>query len=160
MRLMRIALILLAVILIFFGWTAYKEKGQKERINEIINKQQYVNEIEVKDLNKGKIIWTTKSEANQFKEQYPLSHIENLKKEERNQFAEKPDYTIIYKTKGKELYKVEILHLLDNNKVSKEMNSFIFHANDEEYIIYWEEQQKVFEQSSNTQKLLERIQKK
>ncbi|MGG0655656.1 hypothetical protein [Rummeliibacillus pycnus] len=154
MRKNRIGLILIAVVLIVLGWTAYKEKEHKQQINVIINEQQAVNQIEVKN-NIDKIVFSTKKEADKYKEQYPLSHIEKLEKVDRKLFADNPDYTITYKKGDTELYSVEILRLTSKNQsVSKQIQPFLFDVKGKTYIIYWPEQNKVFEQSENTQKLL------
>ena len=60
---MRIGLILMAIVLIVFGWGAYKEKEQKQQINTIINKQDEVNQIEVKDQRIDKVIFSTKNNS-------------------------------------------------------------------------------------------------
>lgn len=155
MKKTRIGLILIAIVLIVFGWTAYQEKQHRKQINTIINEQPDVNGIEVKVNKTDKAISLGKKEAVIYKEQYPLSHIDKLEKEDRKLFAKKPDYIITYKKNGKELYSVEILRLLDKNQaVSKKLRSFLFPVKSGSYIIYWPEQNKVFEQSENTKELL------
>jgi len=155
---MRIGLILIAVVLIVLGWGAHKQKEQKQQINVIINEQQDVNKIEVKDNKIDKVIFSTKDEAKQYKEKYPLSHIEKLEKEDRKLFADNPDYTITYKVDDKELYSVEILRLKNNKKaISEELQPFLFNVKSNKYIIYWPEQNKILEQSENTQKLLSHL---
>ncbi|MFJ8263262.1 hypothetical protein ACIQ4I_15105 [Rummeliibacillus sp. NPDC094406] len=157
MKKMRISLILIAVVLIVFGWGAHKQKEQKQQINSIINEQQGVNQIEVKD-SADKVVWSTKKEADQYKEQYPLSHVDKLEKGDRKVFAEDPDYKITYKRDNKALYSVEILRLTgENTSVSKEIQPFLFDVKGNTYVIYWPEQNKVLEQSENTQKLLNRV---
>ena len=158
MKKMRIGLILIAVVLIVLGWGAHKQKEQKQQINVIINEQQDVNKIEVKDNKIDKVIFSTKDEAKQYKEKYPLSHIEKLEKEDRKLFADNPDYTITYKVDDKELYSVEILRLKNNKKaISEELQPFLFNVKSNKYIIYWPEQNKILEQSENTQKLLSHL---
>jgi hypothetical protein len=155
MKKMRIGLILIAIVLIVFGWGAYKEKEQKQQINTIINKQETVNQIEVKDQRTDKVIFSTKKEASQYKEKYPLSHIDKLDKADWKQF--KADYIITYKINGKILYSVEILRLNKDASISTHLKPFLFETKGKTYMIYWTEQNKILEQSENTQKLLENL---
>lgn len=155
MKRFRIGFILIAIVLIVLGWQAYKEKEHKQQINTIINEQKNVNQIEVTDHRTNKVIWKTTSEADAYKEQYPLSHIESLEKSNRKIFNHQADYTITYKTNNKKLYSVEILRLNHKAKtIPHIVKPFLFDVKGDTYIIYWPEQNKVLEQSQNTQKLL------
>lgn len=155
---MRIGLIVIAVVLIVFGWGAHKEKEQKQQINTIIDKQDDVNQIEVKDQRIDKVIFSTKNEAAQYKEKYPLSHIDKLDNADRKLFKNNADYTITYKIEGKVLYSVEILSLKNRDaSISTKLKPFLFEAKGKTYMIYWTEQNKILEQSDNTQKLLENL---
>lgn len=157
MKKMRFGLILIAIILIVFGWSAYTENKHKQQIDQIIDEQQAVNQIVVNDNKIDKVIFSTKKEAEKYKESYPLSHIEKLDKADRKLFAEDAAYTISYKIDGKELYSVEILRLKSKDVViSDELQPFLFDVKGMTYIIYWPEQNKVFEQSENTQKMLDK----
>lgn len=158
MKKMRIGLIVIAVVLIVFGWGAYKEKEQKQQINTIIDKQEEVNQIEVKDQRIDKVIFSTKSEATLYKEKYPLSHVDKLDRADRKLFKNKADYTITYKIDGKVLYSVEILSLKNRDAtISTKLKPFLFEVQGKTYIIYWDEQNKILEQSDNTHKLLENL---
>lgn len=158
MKKMRIGLILIAVILIVLGWSAHKQKEEKQQINKIINEQQDVNQIEVKNNKLDKVIFSTEHEEEQYKEYYPLSHIEKLEKADRKLFENDPDYTIIYKVDGKELYSVEILRLKNNDvAISEELQPFLFQIKGHTYVIYWPDQNKILQQSKNTQKLLRHL---
>lgn len=158
MKRFRIGFILIAIVLIVLGWQAYKEKEHKQQINTIINEQQNVNQIEVTDNRTNKVIWKTNSEADAYKEQYPLSHIESLEKSDRKIFNQQADYTITYKTNNKKLYSVEILRLNHKAKtIPSILKPFLFDVKANTYIIYWPEQNKVLEQSLNTKKLLHKV---
>ncbi|MGX9132983.1 hypothetical protein ACWV26_01120 [Rummeliibacillus sp. JY-2-4R] len=158
MKKTRIGLILIAIVLIVLGWTAYQEKQDRKQINSIINEQPGVNGIDIKINKTDKTISLGKKDAVLYKEQYPLSHIEKLEKAEESLFAKKPDYIITYKKNGEELYSVEILRLLDKNKaVPKKLKPFLFTVKSASYIIYWPEQNKIFEQSENTKELLKSL---
>lgn len=157
MKKVRIGLILIAIVLIVFGWGAYKEKEQKQQINTIINKQDAVNQIEVKDQRTDKVIFSTKKEADQYKEKYPLSHIDKLDKADRKLFKDKADYIITYKINDKVLYSVEILRLNKDASISTHLKPFLFETKGKTYMIYWTERNKILEQSENTQKLLESL---
>lgn len=155
MKKMRIGLILMAIVLIVFGWGAYKEKEQKQQINTIINNQDEVNQIEVKDQRIDKVIFSTKNDSAQYKEKYPLSHIDKLDKADRKLFKDKADYIITYKINSKVLYSVEILCLKNkDDSISTKLKPFLFESKGKTYMIYWTEQNKILEQSENTQKLL------
>lgn len=155
---MRIGLIFIAIVLIILGWGAHKEKVQKQQINTILNNQQDVNQIVVMNHQTNKEKELNKSEAAQYKEENPLSHIEKLDSGDRKLFADKADYSITYRIDSKKLYSVEILRLKGKDAaISDELRPFLFEVNGKNYMIYWPEQNKVLEQSENTQKLLNNL---
>jgi len=53
---------------------------------------------------------------------------------------------------------VDILKVAISSELSEELQQMVFPIGDDQYMIYWAQEKKVLEQSTNTQRLLEQYQ--
>lgn len=149
-------LVIFAAILLIGAFTMqYREKNEDEAISKVLD---HANEIDAIELLQGKqsLFQATNDEARDFIENYPLSHVRDLSKKERTIFEEKPAYHIVYKIKDKPLYEVDLLKVAISSELDEELQEMVFTIGDGQYLIYWAKEKKALEQSTKTQRLLER----
>ncbi|MEK3730084.1 MULTISPECIES: hypothetical protein [unclassified Lysinibacillus] len=145
-----------AVLLIGAFIMQYREKNEDEAISLILD---HATEIDAIELLQGdqSLLQATGDEAKDFIEKHPLSHVRDLSKKERTIFEEEPAYHIVYKMKEKPLYEVEILKVAIHSELDEELQQMVFTVGDTQYLVYWANEKKALEQSSNTQRLLEQF---
>ncbi|WP_036125528.1 hypothetical protein [Lysinibacillus sphaericus] len=143
-----------AVLLIGAFIMQYREKNEDEAISLILD---HATEIDAIELLQGdqSLLQATGDEAKDFIEKHPLSHVRDLSKKERTIFEEEPAYHIVYKMKEKPLYEVEILKVAIHSELDEELQQMVFTVGDTQYLVYWANEKKALEQSTNTQRLLE-----
>lgn len=148
-------LVIFAAIILVGAFTLQsREKNEEEAISHILD---HAAEIDAIELFKGEqsVIKATGQDATAYIENYPLSHVKKLSKKERAIFEEKPLYHIVYEIKGKPLYEVDILKVAISSELNEELQQMVFNVGDQQYLIYWVNEKKALEQSTNTQRLLE-----
>lgn len=59
--------------------------------------------------------------------------------------------------KEKPLYEVEILEVAIRSELDEELQQMVFTVGDTQYLVYWANEKKALEQSTNTQRLLEQF---
>ncbi len=145
-----------AVLLIGAFIMQYREKNEDEAISLILD---HATEIDAIELLQGdqSLLQATGDEAKDFIEKHPLSHVRDLSKKERTIFEEEPAYHIVYKMKEKPLYEVEILKVAIHSELDEELQQMVFTVGDTQYLVYWANEKKALEQSTNTQRLLEQF---
>ncbi|MEE3806813.1 MULTISPECIES: hypothetical protein [Lysinibacillus] len=145
-----------AVLLIGAFIMQYREKNEDEAISLILD---HATEIDAIELLQGdqSLLQATGDEAKDFIEKHPLSHVRDLSKKERTIFEEEPAYHIVYKMKEKPLYEVEILEVAIRSELDEELQQMVFTVGDTQYLVYWANEKKALEQSTNTQRLLEQF---
>ncbi|WCH48578.1 hypothetical protein [Lysinibacillus sp. OF-1] len=145
-----------AVLLIGAFIMQYREKNEDEAISLILD---HATEIDAIELLQGdqSLLQATGDEAKDFIEKHPLSHVRDLSKKERTIFEEEPAYHIVYKMKEKPLYEVEILKVAIRSELDEELQQMVFTVGDTQYLVYWANEKKALEQSTNTQRLLEQF---
>ncbi len=149
-------IIFAAVLLIGAFIMQYREKNEDEAISLILD---HATEIDAIELLQGdqSLLQATGDEAKDFIEKHPLSHVRDLSKKERTIFEEEPTYHIVYKMKEKPLYEVEILKVAIRSELDEELQQMVFTVGDTQYLVYWANEKKALEQSTNTQRLLEQF---
>lgn len=149
-------IIFAAVLLIGAFIMQYREKNEDEAISLILD---HATEIDAIELLQGdqSLLQATGDEAKDFIEKHPLSHVRDLSKKERTIFEEEPAYHIVYKMKEKPLYEVEILKVAIRSELDEELQQMVFTVGDTQYLVYWANEKKALEQSTNTQRLLEQF---
>lgn len=145
-----------AILLIGAFIMQYREKNEDEAISLILD---HATEIDAIELLQGdqSLLQATGDEAKDFIEKHPLSHVRDLSKKERTIFEEEPAYHIVYKMKEKPLYEVEILKVAVHSELDEELQQMVFTVGDTQYLVYWANEKKALEQSTNTQRLLEQF---
>ncbi len=145
-----------AVLLIGAFIMQYREKNEDEAISLILD---HATEIDAIELLQGdqSLLQATGDEAKDFIEKHPLSHVRDLSKKERTIFEEEPAYHIVYKMKEKPLYEVEILKVAIHSELDEELQQMVFTVGNTQYLVYWANEKKALEQSTNTQRLLEQF---
>lgn len=143
----------------FTNWCFYhaiSRKNEDEAISLILD---HATEIDAIELLQGdqSLLQATGDEAKDFIEKHPLSHVRDLSKKERTIFEEEPAYHIVYKMKEKPLYEVEILEVAIRSELDEELQQMVFTVGDTQYLVYWANEKKALEQSTNTQRLLEQF---
>ncbi|WP_418301473.1 hypothetical protein [Lysinibacillus fusiformis] len=147
-------IIFAAILLIGIFVMQSREKNEKEAISLILDQATKIDSIELFQ-GEQPVFKGSDGEAKNFIEKYPLSHVKKLSKKERAIFEEEPAYHIVYKIKDKPLYEVDILKVAISSELSEELQQMVFPIGDDQYMIYWAQEKKVLEQSTNTQRLLE-----
>ncbi|KOS62452.1 hypothetical protein FJQ98_05135 [Lysinibacillus agricola] len=148
-------LVIFAAIILIGAFTMqFREKNEEEVISSILD---HAIEIDAIELYKGEhsLFRTTGQDATAYIENYPLSHVKKLSKNERAIFEEKPVYHIVYEIKDEPLYEVDILKVAISSELSEELQQMVFNIGEQQYLIYWAKEKKALEQSLNTQRLLE-----
>jgi len=148
-------LVIFAAIILIGAFTLQsREKNEEEAISHILD---HAAEIDAIELFKGEqsVFKATGQDATAYIENYPLSHVKKLSKKERAIFEKKPLYHIVYEIKGEPLYEVDILKVAISSELNEELQQMVFNVGDQQYLIYWVNEKKALEQSTNTQRLLE-----
>ncbi len=150
-------IIFAAILLIGIFVMQSREKNEKESISLILDQAAKIDSIEIFQ-GEQPVFRAINGEAKNFVEKYPLSHVKKLSKKERTFFEEEPAYHIVYKIKDKPLYEVDILKVAISSELNEELQQMVFPIGDGHYMIYWTQEKKALEQSTNTQRLLETYQ--
>ena len=148
-------LLLFVVLLLVGAFTMqYREKGEEEAIKNILD---HANERDALELfrNEERLVRMEGEDLQSYMEKNPLSHVRELSKKERNLFEEQPAFRIVYEIGDEPLYEVDILKVAISSELSAELQSMLFKVGDSQYLIYWADEKKALEQSTNTQRLLE-----
>ncbi|MFJ7950958.1 hypothetical protein ACIQZG_05440 [Lysinibacillus sp. NPDC096418] len=133
----------------------FREKGEKEAIMNIVDHAYERDALEL-FRNEKRLVRVEGADLQSYMEKNPLSHVRELSKKERNLFEEQPAYHIVYEIGGEPLYEVDILKVAISAELSEELKSMLFTLEDSQYLIYWADEKKALEQSTNTELLLER----
>ena len=148
-------LLFVALLLVGAFTMQYREKGEEEAIMNVVD---HANERDALELfrNETTLVRLGGADLLSYMEKNPLSHVRELSKKERNLFEEQPAYHIVYEIGNEPLYEVDILKVAISAELSEELKSMLFTVEDNQYLIYWADEKKALEQSTNTKILLER----
>ena len=148
-------LLLFAVILLIGVFTMqFREKGEEEAIMNILNHAKERDALELLQ-NGTRLVRVEGGDLESYMEKNPLSHVRDISRKERSLFEELPTYHIVYEVDGEPLYEVDILKVAIRSEMSEELQNMLFTVNGSQYVIYWADEKKALEQSTNTQRLLE-----
>lgn len=143
-----LAAILLIVAIVAYTTYTTNEK-QQAATEDILNNVTQVDSIKL--LYKNETMTLNGNEAKPFVEERPLVHIEKLERPDRKLFEKTPTYTIIYTTKGKELYRVELLPMKEK-PTDDHLADFLIN---EQFLVKWGEFQMMFSQHEKIEELLQ-----
>lgn len=148
-------LILFVVVLLVIAFTMQlREKSEEEAIVNILNHAKERDALELLQ-NGTSLVRVEDADLESYMEKNPLSHVKDISKKERSLFEELPTYHIVYDIDGEPLYEVDILKVPIRSEMSEELQNMLFTVNGSQYVVYWADEKKVLEQSTNTQRLLE-----
>lgn len=132
----------------------FREKGEEEAIANILDHAHERDALELFQ-NETRLVRVQGEDIQSYMEKNPLSHVRDVSKKERSLFEEQPAYRIVYEIGDEPLFEVEILKVAIGDELSEELQSMLFAVGNSQYLIYWADEKKALEQSTNTQRLLE-----